>query len=51
MLGDIARGCDPKTGKRFNTMKDVSLREELQKFLEVNRLWCHEPLPRPRPES
>jgi integrase len=35
MLGDIARGCDPKTGKRINTLQDITLREVFEKFLEV----------------
>ena len=35
MLGDIAKGNDPKTGRRINTLKDITLREVLQKFLEV----------------
>jgi integrase len=35
MLGDIARGNDPKTGKRINRLNDITLREVLQKFLEI----------------
>ena len=35
MLGEIAKGNDPKTGKRINTMDDITLREVLQKFLEI----------------
>lgn len=35
MLGEIAKGNDPKTGKRINTLKDITLREVLQKFLEM----------------
>jgi len=35
MLGDIAKGNDPKTGKRINTLNDITLREVLQKFLEI----------------
>lgn len=35
MLGDIERGNDPKTGKRINTLGDITLREVLQKFLEM----------------
>jgi hypothetical protein len=35
MLGDIAKGNDPKTGKRINTLCDITLREVLQKFLEI----------------
>lgn len=35
MLGDIAKGNDPKTGKRINTLKDITLREVLQKFLDI----------------
>jgi len=38
MLGNIARGCDPKTGKRINTAKDITLQEVLQKFLETRNL-------------
>lgn len=35
MLGDIAKGNDPKSGKRINTLNDITLREVLQKFLEI----------------
>ena len=35
MLGDIAKGNDPKTGKRINTLNDITLREVFQKFLEI----------------
>jgi integrase len=35
MLGQIAKGNDPKTGKRINTLHDVTLREVLQKFLDI----------------
>ena len=35
MLGDIAKGNDPKTGKRINTLSDITLREVLQKFLDI----------------
>ncbi|MBX9771023.1 MAG: integrase family protein [Candidatus Obscuribacterales bacterium] len=35
MLGDAAKGRDPKTGKRINPNHDVTLREVLQKYLEV----------------
>lgn len=35
MLGDIAKGIDPKSGKRINTLNDITLREVLQKFLEI----------------
>ena len=35
MLGDIAKGNDPKTGRRINTLGDITLREVLQKFLEI----------------
>jgi len=35
MLGDIAKGIDPRSGKRINTLSDITLREVLQKFLEV----------------
>ncbi len=36
MLGDIAKGNDPKTGKRITTLHDITLREVLQKFLDTN---------------
>jgi integrase len=35
MLSEIAKGNDPRTGKRINTLKDITLREVLQKFLEM----------------
>jgi hypothetical protein len=35
MLGDIAKGNDPKTGKRINVLHDITLREVHQKFLEI----------------
>ena len=35
MLREIAKGNDPRTGKRINTLKDITLREVLQKFLEI----------------
>jgi hypothetical protein len=35
MLGEIAQGKDPKTGKRISTLSDITLREVLQKFLEI----------------
>jgi integrase len=35
MLGDIAKGNDPKTGKRINNRGDITLRQVLQKFLEI----------------
>lgn len=38
MLGDIAKGNDPKTGKRINTLHDITLREVLQKFLDTKPL-------------
>lgn len=38
MLGQIAKGFDPKTGKRINTLHDITLREVLQKFLEVKTI-------------
>ena len=38
MLGNIARGCDPRSGKRINTDKDITLQEVLQKFLDVRIL-------------
>jgi integrase len=38
MLGDIAKGNDPKTGKRINTLHDITVREVLQKFLETRPL-------------
>jgi integrase len=31
----IAKGNDPKTGKRINTFNDITLREVLQRFLEI----------------
>ncbi len=34
MLGDIAKGNDPTTGKRVNTLDDITLREVFEKFLE-----------------
>jgi hypothetical protein len=38
MFGDIAKGNDPKTGKRINTLHDITLREVQQKFLETKPL-------------
>jgi integrase len=38
MLGEIAKGNDPKSGKRINTLNDITLREVLQKFLETKPL-------------
>jgi integrase len=35
MLGEIAKGNDPRTGRRINTLNDITLREVLQKFLEI----------------
>jgi integrase len=35
MVGNIAKGIDPKSGKRINTSIDITLREVLQKFLEI----------------
>lgn len=35
MLGEIANGNDPRTGNRINTLGDITLREVLQKFLEI----------------
>jgi hypothetical protein len=35
MLGDIAKGNDPSTGRRINTLSDITLREVLQKFLKM----------------
>ena len=35
MLGEIAKGNDPQNGKRINTLTDITLREVLQKFLEI----------------
>jgi len=32
MLGNIARGCDPRSGKRINTDKDITLQEVLHKI-------------------
>lgn len=33
MLGDIAKGNDPRTGKRINTLHDITLREVVHKAL------------------
>lgn len=38
MLSDIAKGNDPQTGKRINTLKDITLREVFQKFLEIKKI-------------
>jgi integrase len=38
MLGELAKGNDPRTGKRINTLRDITLREVLQKFLEIKPL-------------
>lgn len=38
MLGDIAQGKDPKTGKRIHTLSDITLREVLEKFLEIKAI-------------
>lgn len=38
MLGEIAKGNDPKSGKRINSLNDITLREVLQKFLETKPL-------------
>ncbi|MBL0186831.1 MAG: integrase family protein [Candidatus Obscuribacter sp.] len=38
MLGEIAKGIDPKTGKRINARRDITLREVLHKFLEIKPL-------------
>jgi len=38
MLGELAKGNDPITGKRINTLRDITLREVLQKFLEIKPL-------------
>lgn len=38
MIGEIAKGNDPKTGKRINTLRDITLREVLHKFLETRPL-------------
>jgi hypothetical protein len=35
MLGEIENGNDPRTGKRINTLSDITLREVLQKFSEI----------------
>ncbi len=35
MIGDIARGVDPKTGQRINVLQDITLREVFQKFIEI----------------
>ena len=38
MLGEIAKGKDPKTGKRINTQQDITLRAVTEKYLEVRKL-------------
>ncbi len=38
---DIAKGNDPKTGKRINTQSDITLREVFQKFLEIKLMSLH----------
>jgi len=38
MLAEIAKGNDPRTGKRINTLNDITLREAVQKYLEVKPL-------------
>jgi len=38
MLGDIAKGIDPESGKRINVLSDVTLQEVLEKFLEVKNI-------------
>jgi hypothetical protein len=38
MMGDIAKGNDPKTGKRITILHDITLREVLQKFLEIKSI-------------
>ncbi len=38
MLGDITKGIDPQTGKRINTLNDITLREVFQKFLEIKKI-------------
>lgn len=35
MLGEIAQGKDPRTGKRISALSDITLKEVLQKFLEI----------------
>lgn len=43
MLGEIAKGIDPATGKRINVVSDVTLQEVLQKFLEYDEKTMGEP--------
>ncbi len=38
MLGEIAKGNDPRTGKRINGRNDITLREVVEKYLEVKPL-------------
>ena len=38
LLGDIAKGRDPKTGKRINALHNITLREVTEKYLEVRKL-------------
>lgn len=35
LLGDLAKGIDPKTGKRINVLGDITLLEVLNKFLDT----------------
>lgn len=38
MTGEIAKGNDPKTGKRINTQANITLQEVFEKFLECKHL-------------
>ena len=38
MLGEIAKGNDPRTGKRINARNDITLREVVEKYLDVKPL-------------
>ena len=38
MLGEIAKGNDPRTGKRINGRNDITLPEVVEKYLEVKPL-------------
>lgn len=38
MLSEVAKGIDPRNGKRINTLSDITLREVLEKYLEVKSL-------------
>lgn len=40
MLGELAKGNDPRTGKRINTLRDITLREVLQKNVRLSNQFC-----------